>query len=60
VVEPTAQYDKQRRPTDEVYYPTLTSALRLVTCGGLRHGQDLTLPAPVQGVRSWHWSTIWR
>jgi hypothetical protein len=21
-------------PTDAVYYPTLTSALRLVTCGG--------------------------
>ena len=34
VVERTAQYDKQRFPTDEVYYPTLTSALRLVTCGG--------------------------
>ena len=33
VVERTAQYDKQRFPTDEVYYPTLTSALRLVTCG---------------------------
>ena len=33
VVLRTEQYDKQR-PTDEVYYPTLTSALRLVTCGG--------------------------
>ena len=34
VVQRTAQYDKQRFPTDEVYYPTLTSALRLVTSGG--------------------------
>jgi sortase (surface protein transpeptidase) len=34
VVERVAQYDKQRFPTDEVYYPTLTPALRLVTCGG--------------------------
>ena len=34
MVERTAQYDKQRFPTDEVYYPTLTPALRLVTCGG--------------------------
>jgi sortase (surface protein transpeptidase) len=34
VVQRTAQYDKQRFPTDDVYYPTLTSALRLVTCGG--------------------------
>ena len=34
VVQRTEQYDKQRFPTDEVYYPTLTSALRLVTCGG--------------------------
>jgi sortase (surface protein transpeptidase) len=34
VVQRTAQYDKQRFPTDEVYYPTLTSTLRLVTCGG--------------------------
>jgi Sortase domain len=34
VVERTEQYDKQRFPTDEVYYPTLTPALRLVTCGG--------------------------
>jgi sortase (surface protein transpeptidase) len=33
-VERVAQYDKQRFPTDEVYYPTLTPALRLVTCGG--------------------------
>jgi hypothetical protein len=33
-VERTSQYDKRRFPTDEVYYPTLTSALRLVTCGG--------------------------
>jgi hypothetical protein len=34
VVQRTEQYDKQRFPTDEVYYPTLTPALRLVTCGG--------------------------
>ena len=34
VVERTAQYDKQQFPTDDVYYPTLTPALRLVTCGG--------------------------
>ena len=33
-VQRTAQFDKQRFPTDAVYYPTLTSALRLVTCGG--------------------------
>jgi hypothetical protein len=33
-VERVAQYDKARFPTDEVYYPTLTPALRLVTCGG--------------------------
>jgi hypothetical protein len=34
VVQRTAQYDKQAFPTDEVYYPTLVPALRLVTCGG--------------------------
>jgi sortase (surface protein transpeptidase) len=34
VVERTAQYDKQQFPTDDVYYPMLTPALRLVTCGG--------------------------
>jgi Sortase domain len=34
VVERTAQYLKTRFPTDEVYYPTLVPALRLVTCGG--------------------------
>ncbi|HEV8423580.1 MAG TPA: class F sortase [Actinomycetes bacterium] len=28
------QYDKQRFPTDDVYYPTPTPTLRLVTCGG--------------------------
>jgi Sortase domain len=33
-VQRTEQYDKLRFPTDEVYYPTLTSTLRLVTCGG--------------------------
>jgi sortase (surface protein transpeptidase) len=34
VVQRTKQYDKRRFPTDDVYYPTLTPALRLVTCGG--------------------------
>jgi sortase (surface protein transpeptidase) len=34
VVQRIEQYPKDRFPTDEVYYPTLTSALRLVTCGG--------------------------
>jgi Sortase domain len=34
VVQRTAQYPKDAFPTDEVYYPTLTPALRLVTCGG--------------------------
>jgi sortase (surface protein transpeptidase) len=34
VVQRTASYDKQRFPTDEVYYPTLVPTLRLVTCGG--------------------------
>lgn len=33
-VERIDQYDKQRFPTDDVYYPTLTPTLRLVTCGG--------------------------
>jgi sortase (surface protein transpeptidase) len=33
-VQRTEQYLKDRFPTDEVYYPTLTPALRLVTCGG--------------------------
>ena len=33
-VERIEQYDKRRFPTDDVYYPTLTPALRLVTCGG--------------------------
>jgi hypothetical protein len=33
-VDRTEQFDKQRFPTDAVYYPTLTPALRLVTCGG--------------------------
>jgi hypothetical protein len=35
VVQRTEQYDKLRFPTDDVYYPTLTSTLRLVTCGGV-------------------------
>jgi sortase (surface protein transpeptidase) len=34
VVQRTTTYDKQRFPTDEVYYPTLVPTLRLVTCGG--------------------------
>jgi sortase (surface protein transpeptidase) len=34
VVVRTEQTLKQRFPTDEVYYPTLTPGLRLVTCGG--------------------------
>ncbi len=34
VVQRTRQYPKDRFPTDEVYYPTLRSTLRLVTCGG--------------------------
>jgi sortase (surface protein transpeptidase) len=34
IVQRTQQYLKDRFPTDEVYYPTLTPTLRLVTCGG--------------------------
>jgi sortase (surface protein transpeptidase) len=34
VVQRTRQYPKARFPTDDVYYPTLTARLRLVTCGG--------------------------
>jgi sortase (surface protein transpeptidase) len=34
VVERIEQYPPDRFPTDAVYYPTLTPALRLVTCGG--------------------------
>jgi hypothetical protein len=34
VVQHTRRYDKQQFPTDEVYYPTLRSTLRLITCGG--------------------------
>jgi sortase (surface protein transpeptidase) len=34
VIQRTEQYPKRRFPTDDVYYPTLTPALRLVTCGG--------------------------
>jgi hypothetical protein len=33
-VERVARYPKSRFPTDDVYYPTLTPRLRLVTCGG--------------------------
>jgi sortase (surface protein transpeptidase) len=41
-VERTEQFLKSRFPSDQVYYPTLTPELRLVTCGGefdynLRH-----------------------
>ena len=32
VVQRTQQYSRDRFPTD-VYYPTLTPTLRLVTCG---------------------------
>jgi sortase (surface protein transpeptidase) len=35
VVERTEQYLKAKFPTDDVYYPTLTPGLRLVTCGGV-------------------------
>jgi sortase (surface protein transpeptidase) len=35
VVQRTERTLKQRFPTDDVYYPTLASGLRLVTCGGL-------------------------
>jgi sortase (surface protein transpeptidase) len=34
VVQRIEQYPKDRFPTDDVYYPTLAPALRLVTCGG--------------------------
>jgi hypothetical protein len=34
VVDRIGQYPKKWFPTDEVYYPTLTPELRLVTCGG--------------------------
>jgi sortase (surface protein transpeptidase) len=34
IVQRTQQYPKDRFPTDDVYYPTLTPTLRLVTCGG--------------------------
>ena len=33
-VDRVEQYPKDRFPTDDVYYPTLTPTLRLVTCGG--------------------------
>ncbi|HEX8858858.1 MAG TPA: class F sortase [Actinomycetes bacterium] len=33
-VDRTAQFPKASFPTDEVYYPTLTPELRLITCGG--------------------------
>jgi hypothetical protein len=34
VVERTGEYPKKWFPTQQVYYPTLTPELRLVTCGG--------------------------
>ena len=34
VVQRSEQYPKKRFPTDQVYYPTLSPELRLVTCGG--------------------------
>ena len=33
-VDRTEQFLKTRFPTDQVYYPTLASELRLITCGG--------------------------
>jgi hypothetical protein len=33
-VQRIEQCPKDRFPTDDVYYPTLAPALRLVTCGG--------------------------
>ena len=33
-VDRVEQYPKTRFPTDDVYYPTMTPRLRLVTCGG--------------------------
>jgi hypothetical protein len=44
-VQRVEQYPKARFPTADVYYPTLTPMLRLVTCGGafdqdLRHYVD--------------------
>ena len=33
-VDRVEQYPKSRFPTDDVYYPTFTPKLRLVTCGG--------------------------
>jgi sortase (surface protein transpeptidase) len=33
-VDRTEQFPKSRFPTDDVYYPTGTPELRLVTCGG--------------------------
>jgi hypothetical protein len=49
VVQRTEQYDKRRFPTDAVSDPTLTSALRLVTCGG--EFDATTRPRPVQHHR---------
>jgi Sortase domain len=34
VVDRVEQYPKGRFPTEDVYYPTLSPKLRLVTCGG--------------------------
>jgi hypothetical protein len=33
-IDRVEQYHKARFPTADVYYPTLTPKLRLVTCGG--------------------------
>ena len=73
VVQRTEQSDKQRFPTDDVYYPTLTPGLRLVTCGGLfddrsghyRPTSSSSPPSapdrrPGQGVRSAQPSTTCR
>jgi sortase (surface protein transpeptidase) len=35
VVNRTEQYLKRRFPTEDVYFPTLSPTLRLVTCGGV-------------------------
>jgi hypothetical protein len=45
VVDRVEQYPKRRFPTEDVYFPTLSPKLRLVTCGGTfdpvaRHYRD--------------------
>ena len=48
LVERTEQHAKVRFPTDDVYYPTLTPTLRLVTCGG-EFDPNAGGPGPGQG-----------